>query len=58
MALRERIEHVLAHPTEAKEMGKQGREVVLKRFTWDAVARRCLDAYGEKPDGEKDRSLL
>jgi glycosyltransferase involved in cell wall biosynthesis len=54
MALRERIEHVLAHPTEATAMGKRGREVVLKRFTWDAVARRCLEAYGEKPAGGKE----
>jgi glycosyltransferase involved in cell wall biosynthesis len=44
-ALRERIEYVLAQPRESEEMGKRGREVVLKRFTWDAVARRCLEAY-------------
>ena len=45
-ALRERIAYVLAHPSEAKAMGERGRAAVLKRFTWDAVARRCLEAYG------------
>ena len=45
-ALRERIAYVLAHPSEAKAMGERGRATVLKRFTWDAVARRCLEAYG------------
>ena len=44
--LRERIDHVLAHPSEAKAMGKRGRETVLERFTWDAVADRCLRSYG------------
>lgn len=45
-ALRKKIERVLSHPVEAKAMGRRGREAVLKRFTWDAVARRCLEAYG------------
>jgi glycosyltransferase involved in cell wall biosynthesis len=46
VALRERIGYVLTHSAQATAMGKRGREVVLKRFTWDTVARRCLDAYG------------
>jgi len=45
-ALRARIEYVLANTSEAKAMGERGRKVVLERFTWDAVATRCLDAYG------------
>jgi glycosyltransferase involved in cell wall biosynthesis len=45
-AIRDRIEYFLANPNLALEMGKRGREAVLKRFTWDAVARRCLEAYG------------
>ncbi len=43
--LRKKIEHVLSHPDEAKTMGQRGRAEVLKRFTWDAVAQRCLQAY-------------
>jgi glycosyltransferase involved in cell wall biosynthesis len=45
-ALRDRIEYVLDHPSEAMDMGRRGREAVTQRFTWDAVARRCLAAYG------------
>ena len=48
-ALRERIEYVLANPSEAKAMGERGRKIVLERFTWDAVAKRCLAAYRELP---------
>ncbi len=47
-ALRDRIEYILAHPAEAEEMAKRGREEVQKRFTWDAVARRCLKAYASE----------
>jgi hypothetical protein len=28
-------------------MGRRGRERVLEQFTWEACARRCLDAYQE-----------
>lgn len=44
-ALRKRMEYLLAHPEKAHVMGKRGREAVLKRFTWDAVAERCLASY-------------
>jgi len=46
-ALRERITYLLHHPEVAREMGRTGRETVLERFTWDAVARHCLTAYQE-----------
>lgn len=45
-AIRERIEYVVANPDVALTMGKSGREKVLTRFTWDAVADRCLRTYG------------
>ena len=45
-AIREKLEFLLANPDVAMEMGKRGREEVLKRYTWDAVASRCLEAYG------------
>jgi glycosyltransferase involved in cell wall biosynthesis len=44
-AIREKIEYLHANLDVAEEMGKRGRETVLKRFTWDAAARRCLDIY-------------
>ena len=47
-ALRARIEWVLDHPDEARAMARAGREQVTRRFTWDAVARAALDAYGWK----------
>ncbi len=45
--LRDRIARLLAEPRLAEDLGRNGREWVLERFTWDAVARRCLDAYSE-----------
>lgn len=47
-ALREKIEYLLSHPSISSKMGRRGREIVLKRFTWDAVAQRCLQAYPKK----------
>lgn len=44
-ALRERIAWILNHPPEAQAMGEKGRRVVLERFTWRAVAERCLEIY-------------
>ena len=44
-AIREKIEYLHANPNVAAEMGRRGREMVLKRFTWDEVVRRCLKAY-------------
>ena len=43
--LRERIEYVLKNPSEAAKMGERGREEVLRRFTWEKVAQRCLEIY-------------
>ena len=36
---------LLDDPDRAAAMGSAAREDVLARFTWDAVARRCLDQY-------------
>jgi glycosyltransferase involved in cell wall biosynthesis len=44
-ALRERIGELLGNPALADRMGRAARELVLERFTWDAVARRCLEEY-------------
>jgi glycosyltransferase involved in cell wall biosynthesis len=45
-ALRDRIAFLLDNPAEAAAMGQRGRETVARRFTWRAVAERCLRAYG------------
>jgi glycosyltransferase involved in cell wall biosynthesis len=45
-ALRERIAFLVENPQEAARMGQRGRETVARRFTWRAVAERCLQAYG------------
>lgn len=45
IALREKIRWLLDNPDRAREMGREGRRRVLERFTWGAVARRCLETY-------------
>ena len=44
-AIREKLERLRADPSLATEIGERGRKEVLRRFTWEAVARRCLEAY-------------
>jgi glycosyltransferase involved in cell wall biosynthesis len=43
--LGERIAELLQSPARADRMGRAARALVLERFTWDAVARRCLEEY-------------
>lgn len=44
-ALGSAISGLIARPDLAERMGQRARQEVLRRFTWDSVARRCLDAY-------------
>lgn len=44
-ALRERMQRFADNPALADEMGHRAREVASERFTWEAVAERCLDLY-------------
>ncbi|MEA2220463.1 MAG: alpha-maltose-phosphate synthase [Solirubrobacteraceae bacterium] len=46
-AMTEALERFLADPGGAAAAGLRGRADVLRRFTWDRVAERCLDAYRE-----------
>ncbi len=46
-ALREKIEYFVHNPEESERMGANGRRLVEEKFTWDRVARRCLEAYGK-----------
>lgn len=45
--LRDRLEELLADPQRAREMGRNGRELVMEQFTWERCAQRCLAAYEE-----------
>ena len=44
-ALWEKIEFLLDNPKEAEKMGRAGREMVLKKFTWERAAEKCLEEY-------------
>ena len=35
----------LAHPVQAREMGKAGREFARQRYSSGAIARRTVDVY-------------
>jgi glycosyltransferase involved in cell wall biosynthesis len=43
--LAERICWLRDHPSEAKKIGRAGRQRVLDKFTWPTVVRRCLTIY-------------
>jgi glycosyltransferase involved in cell wall biosynthesis len=46
--LRSAIEKLANDEGLAARMGTAGRRVVEERFSWDAVARRCMDAYARR----------
>ncbi len=43
--LADRIEKLLKDPTLAASMGKAGRERVLQRFGWPAIASKTVQLY-------------
>ena len=47
-SLEEKIRYFLDNPDESKRMGENARKKILADFTWDAVARRCLEGYKER----------
>jgi glycosyltransferase involved in cell wall biosynthesis len=47
--LHDRLQQVSSNPSLAARLGRAARERVLARFTWQAVAQRCLEAYSETP---------
>jgi glycosyltransferase involved in cell wall biosynthesis len=56
--LREHLSKLLGDPRLARRQGDNARDLVMERFTWDGVAQRCLDAYGEltrcgQPTGDR-----
>jgi glycosyltransferase involved in cell wall biosynthesis len=44
-ALRAAIERLLSDPVAWRRMSDGARVAVEERFTWDAVAQRCLAVY-------------
>lgn len=44
-ALREKITYLLSNLPVSSEMGRQGRQTILRRFTWDSISEDCLRAY-------------
>lgn len=44
-AIRDALRTLRADPARRAAMGARARETVLARFTWDATARRCFEAY-------------
>ena len=46
-AVAEAIRELLANPEQAAEMGKRGKDLVTRRFTWECNARKTLQLYQE-----------
>lgn len=44
-AIAERILYLLEHPAVGEEMGRQGREKTLARYTWERLAERTESVY-------------
>ncbi|HWC38301.1 MAG TPA: glycosyltransferase family 4 protein [Acidimicrobiales bacterium] len=45
--LRQRLAELIGNPRLARHMGDHAHDLVHERYTWEACARRCLDAYRE-----------
>ncbi len=44
-AIAQAIDWLLMHPGEAEAMGRRGRELVLKKYNWEAEAQKLLMLY-------------
>jgi glycosyltransferase involved in cell wall biosynthesis len=56
--LRERLAELLRNPPLAARLGRNARELTLERFTWQACAQRCLEAYEELLLPDQSRAQL
>jgi glycosyltransferase involved in cell wall biosynthesis len=43
--LAEAIARLLKDPADAARRGANGRSLVERRYTWEAIASQCIDAY-------------
>jgi glycosyltransferase involved in cell wall biosynthesis len=57
-ALRNRIELLTQNPDLARRMGEAGRQAVEHRFSWNAVAQRCVEAYARPRGGGSSHPSL
>jgi glycosyltransferase involved in cell wall biosynthesis len=54
-ALQARIEHVLTHPEEAREMGRRARQRAIDRYSWDVMDRALQDVMESVRPGGRGR---
>ena len=52
--LRDAMLRLASSPLLARELGAAGRRLAVSRFSWDAVARHCLDVYAGVSAGEDE----
>jgi glycosyltransferase involved in cell wall biosynthesis len=45
------IDHLIAHPAEAEQMGRNGQRAVRERYNWSIEERKLLDFYREMING-------
>jgi glycosyltransferase involved in cell wall biosynthesis len=50
--LRDRLRQIQGDPALARRLGDNARQDVLERFTWRAVAERCLAGYSHSVDAQ------
>lgn len=48
--LAEKMDFLLSHPEEAKQMGEKARELILEKFTWEKNAAMVIKAYKTSTD--------
>jgi len=53
VALSQALLTLLENPAEAEQMGRRGRELVEKRFTWDITIDKIVDIMTEMTTGKK-----
>lgn len=52
-SLKEKIQYFLDNPEEARRMGERGKAEVHEKYTWDAVAKRCIEGYRKLVSGKR-----
>jgi glycosyltransferase involved in cell wall biosynthesis len=60
-ALQDSIEHVLAHPDEAREMGQRARRRVMERYSWEAmdqILHEVVESVASQPAPGSARSKV
>ena len=50
----EAIKYILQNPAQAKKMGENGREAVLKKYSWEALEEKFLNIYAQLNNGRKN----